>query len=602
MTVSKPIRDEGKISSGASKHILAPGEIRVISHRADKWDVEIFIKFEEISQDKLPDKLKFIKDQIAAKYGISPFSLKYHQLLEKEISHHGVLAHLVIERVTLDKGRPKFYFQSGISPSGMPYNDMVCYADLFLLDEFEKELTEERLKSLLKREEVKEECIDHKAVKDAVAQLKERGMSLQGVKAAEGKFPDSGRDAEVEFYFHAVPDRQNAGDYISSRKVEKGDLLCSKTPPCDGKEGGHTVRGRTIPPGKGLDIALEARKGAKLNMTLTESTAVERGLVVVRREERSFMTPAGEKVIPSKIIIRIDPLLVIQAGDDAVEITTRESVEIRGNLKIGSKIISSGEVHIDGDVEDSSNIHASDDIVVNGSVNGSSLTSGKNIIARNGINNSQLTASESVFVKGEAVKSNITGQKVVVDKMAGGQINAGQRIEAGELAKDEDGVSATLVVGMRQFLEKKITENNDFIEAAQTNLNKLRELFGDTIVNEVMPHNVQQMLLKFIAQLRHSGVEQVPQKKINSYKKLLTAIEPLKMIIDEKTLENIRIKRQMRRSGEGKSIVIVREKISAKTKINIDNVRTLVEPEAGPIKLTAKDKKILKDIYEPDSE
>lgn len=592
---------ESQSASGSGRTDSTPVKIKIISHKGNRWNIEISITFDEISQEELPKKLKSIKEYIAGKYNVNPYSLKYQQLVEREITDKGVLAHLVIERVMLEKGRPRFYFQAGISPSGMPYNDMVCYADLYLLDEFEKELTEERVISLLKREGVKNDFIDRQAISDTIKSLKEKGHPLDGVKLCKGRFPDSGTDAVVEFYFHAVPDKEHIGDYISSRKVEKGDILCSKIEPKAGREPGFTVKGKKIPPGKGLDFALEAKKGIRLNMAGTETSATENGLVVVRREERSFMTPAGEKIIPSKIILRIDPMLVIESSDDMVEITTRDSVDIRGNLKMGSRVVSAGEVHVEGNIENNSNILASDDIIIGGEINGSTLSSGKNIVAHNNINKSRLTSNDSVMIKGNAVESEIASRKVVVNKIKGGHAYAGELIETNEIGSDEKGISATLFIGMKQFYQKKIKENNEFIEDAANNLQKLKALFSDYIVKEVMPHNVQQMLLKYLSQLKRDGLEYIPPKKILSYKRLLSAIEPLRRIIHEKDLENIKLKRQLRISSSRKSLIIVKEKITARTKVVMDGIKTTVEPEKRPVKLSVKDKKILKDIYDPEA-
>ena len=564
-------------------------DIKILSHTYDDWEIELFIPFDQVSDDKLPEKLKQVKELISQKYNLPIHALQYQNLIQKDISKKGIITHLRIKRISLDKGKPRFSFQSGISPSGIPYNDMACYADLFPLDEFDRELSASRITSLMTAESVVKDLILKEVVENAVTELQEKSKPLLGIMLAAGKFPDSGEDAEIEFYFHAQPSPENAEEYISSRKVKRGDIICSKNPPTQGKLAGLTTRGRIIPPRKGLDITLEPGKNVRINMEHTSLFADQDGLVVIRRVERSFMTPAGEKVIPSKILARVDPMMVIEVKDEKVEITTKESVEVHGNLKMGSRIISSGEIHIEGNVDENSNIHAADDIVVSGEVTQSHLSSDKNIVAQNNVNSSSVSARGNVIIHGAATKSTVVGQQVHIDQIKGGRIIAGRSLSVHELGADEEGISATICVATVDFLQQKIEENDGFLKAAKTNLEKLTMLFGEQIVNEVIPQNVQQMLLKFLSVLRREGGQFIPHGQVASYKRLLNSIEPLRKLIREKDLENIRLRRQIRRSSKERKLVIVKERVTARTKINIDNKIRIIEPQTGPLELTDQD-------------
>ena len=579
-----------KISSDKSTpsqiNELRWSNIKVISHTYEDWEIELCLNYDEVTDEVLPNKLKYVKDLISKKYNLPIYALQYQSLSRKEITDKGIIIHLRIKRITLDKGKPKFSFQSGISPSGIPYNDMACYADLYLLDEFDRELTESRIYSLLASEYVVKELIDEEAVQQAIRELKSKTKPLLGIRVAQGIFPDSGEDAEVEFYFHAQPSSENVYEYISSRKVKQGDILCSKSPPTEGKKTGLTARGRIIQPRKGLDINLQSGKNVRINIEETSLYAEEEGLVIVRREERSFMTPAGEKVIPSKIIARVDPLKVIEAGEEAVEITTKESLEIKGNLKMGSRIISSGEIHVNGNIEENSNIHAADDIIINGSVKNGNLSSDKNVITRYDVKGGKILAGRNVVISGTADNATVVGKQVHIDRIKGGRIVAGKSLTALEIGADEKGISATICVATRDFLKSKIEENERFLKTAKINMEKLTALFSEQIVNEVIPHNVQQMLLKFLSTLRKEGGRHIPQHNVATYKKLLNSIEPLRRLIQEKELENFRLTRQIRRSSKEKKLVIVKERITAKTKINIDDKIHIIEPRTGEFKIS----------------
>lgn len=558
-------------------------DVKVVSRSYEDWEVELFLPLDQISEEILPLKLKKLKKLLSKKYNVPLHDLQYNNILHKEITDDGILTHLRISRISLEKGKPKFSFQSGISSAGIPYSDMACYVDLYSLDEFERSTTPDRVVMLMKSEGVIEELIDRKAIHDAVIELQETGKPVLGVKAAQGRFPDAGLDAEVEFYFHAQPSSENMSEYISSRKVCRHDLLCNKTSPTEGKTAGLSVRGRTIRAKRGFDITLEARKNVRPDMSHEKMFADADGLVIVRREERTFIAPAGQKVVPSKVIVRIDPLMIIEAeSDKEIDITTRDSVEIRGNLKIGSRIISSGEVHIDGNVSSGSMVHAADDLFVSGSVQSGALSSDKNIISSGDVRGSNISASGKVVINGTATDTSVIGLDVQINRIMGGNITAGTSLTVNELGAGEDGVSATICVATRDFLQTKIDENNEFLAGASENLDKLRKLFGEDIINEVIPQNVQQQFLKFMSHLKGvTGNRQIPKKTVLMYKKLLHSIEPLRRLISEKELENLKLEKQIRQSSTERKIVIVKEKITAKTKVVMSGKSKILNPAKG---------------------
>jgi uncharacterized protein (DUF342 family) len=582
-------------SEGTKIRKLSWEDVRIISHTFDDWEVELYIPFDQVSEEKLPEKLKHIKELISEKYDLPVYSLQYQSLIQKDVTDYGVFTLLRMKRVALDRSKPKLTFHSAMSPSGFLYSDMVCTVDLFLLDEFEHELTDDRVWSLLEMEGVKSEFVDRKAISQAIAKVKEESRPFLGSKIAQGKFPDTGLDAEVEFYFHAQPSLGNLDEYVSSRKVNKDDLLCSKILPQKGKYSGMSLHGKEIPPRQGLDLKLIGGKNTRVSLDGAKIFSEIYGLAVIRREERSFMTPRGEKIVPSAITVRVDPILVIDAGEEAVEITTNDSVEVRGALKMGSRIISSGEVHIEGDVGEDSIIHATDDVVLEGQVKQGDVTSDRNIIARNGICGGKVSAGGNVVVAGVSNNATIVGKQVFIDKISGGKIIAGKSLTTNELGADEKGLSATICIATRDFLKNKIDENDDFLQSAKSNLEKMRAFFGEQIVEEVFSRNVQQMFLKFLSNLRREGKIYLSQNMLSNYKKLLTSVEPLKQLIREKGIENIAMSRQIRQSAKEKKLVIVREKVSARTKVVIDDTARIIEPQTGPLELSESDLKKLKE-------
>lgn len=600
---------DSSIDSGNPQRPVRPSQgnapttessIKILSHQGDIWDVELFFPLTDVSEEQLSVKLGEVKSLLEKQYDLSGSLLRYQKMLGSQVSSEGVHTRLRLEKAKIKSGRPEFSYESAISPAGEPYNEMSCYADLMFIDEFDKELTEERLLSLMKHNNIPQELIDFKTISTAIKVLHEKKTPLHGVRIAHGIFPEPGSDAEVEFYFHANPGKENINEYVSSKKVEKGDILCSKTPPVTGKREGLNVRGKVLKAGSGLDVQLVPGKNVICNSEGTTLTANLRGLVVVKREEKQFMTPKGLKIVPSNIEVRVDPLRVIEAGDEIIEITTDESVEIKGTLKMGSKIVTTGEVHIEGDVSEDAIIQASCDIVVSGMVMKGTLSSDRNVLVKNGITNGNITAGESIIVKGAVNKSNLTGRQIVADEINGGQIIAGEQVTVDRLGADEKGISATICVGMREFLDKKVSENNKFIEDTKKNFTRLKQFFGTEIVRETSSRNIQQMLLKFVSQMPKGEGSYISQQKVIAIKKLLSMIEPLRKVLKEKEIENIRLKRQIKRTSKEKKMVVVKEKVQARTKIQINNTVRTIKPQPGPLKLSEEDLKDLDGIYETD--
>lgn len=574
--------------------------IRIVSQSHDFWEVELFFPFVEVTEAQLSEKLKELKSLLSKQLDLARYDLRYQKLVNSKVTDAGVYTLLRLERVLIRKGKPSLTFQSERSPEGIPYDDMACYAELFYQDEFEKPLTEQRILIILKQHDIPLELIDKKAIQKAVGDLMSKSVPLVEVRLARGIFPEQGKDAEVEFYFHANPGKDNLNEYISSRKVEKGDMLCTRIPPKPGEKEGISVKGKRLPPGKGLDIRLVTGKNVRANIEGTSLTAEVKGLVVVKREEKSFMTPMGLKVVPSKITLRVDPLLVIEAGDKAVEITTNESVEIVGKLKMGSRIVSSGEVHIEGDILNDSIIQASHDIVVSGSVLNGDLSSDKNIIARGDVKGGRIAAGDNIVIEGKASNAVIIGKDVYVNEVESGEVYAGKQVAVNELGSEEAGISATICVGMREFLDKKVEGNQKFIDETMRNLNKLKGFFGDEIIRNVRGQNVQQMLLKFLSQIPRGAEANFSPSKIRALKQLLTNIEPLRNILQEKKVENISLKRQIQRGSKGKKMIIVKEKVKAKALLTINKTTRTIGPQPGPLEFDEETLKSLRGIYDPD--
>lgn len=573
-------------------------DIRIIKESFDSWEVEVFFKKAAVTEDLLSKILKKVKKFLTDNCDVDEDSVRYKKMTGNRKTQDGMLISLLMERVALYNMPSELSIQPMLSEDGIPYAEMACFGNLKCEDEFGNKLSAERLLALIKKKGVQQEYIEIKAVEEAISELAKTNKPIENIRLAQGIFPEKGKDAIIEYYFQAVPAEYNFQEYINSRKVENGYLLCSKIPPVPGNKSGKTVRSRDIPPVKGLDVLLEAGKNVSIDSKRTQLTATANGIILVAREEKPLVTPFGLKTIPTKITVAVDTLETIEVSDKIEDIKTSGSVAILGTLAEGSTIISGGEVHIDGNISENSFIQATHNVIINGMVWKGGVSSDKNIIAIGKVIDGKLSAGENVIVKGNINNSTVYGKDIFAENINGGTVYAGNQLVAATLGTDIDGNAAKICVGMKEFLNKKIQDNKKLTTLLMENLHKVTAIFGDDIVREVRDDNLQMMLFKFIAQKKGLRESELDKKAMESHKKLLSGIVPLRTILHEKKKENSRLNALAKSITNEKKMLIIKEKVTARTIVSINNIKKVIKPQPGPLKLTEEELMDLDGIYE----
>ena len=587
-----------KEPKSSQKNTDQEGDIHIIKEMYDSWEIEVLIKKSEGTEDFLPKILKKAKKFLIKKYSIDDQLIRYKKMTGNRKVTEGLFVSLIMERVSISKMPSRITIQSMLSEDGIPYNEMGCFGDLKLQDEFGNILSAERLAAMTLKKGVKQEFINMQAIADTITKLTKEGKPLENCLLAEGTFPDPGTNAVVEFYFHVSPDDDNFYEYLNSRKIDSGFLLCTKTPARPGTKKGMTVLGREIPPGKGLDVSLIAGKNVSLSTNGAQLVSEIDGLALLSREERPLVTPSGIKLVPSKIEISVDTIKTYEASEIEGGLSTSGSIAILGTLSAGSVIMSGGEVHIDGDVSENAFIQATHNVFVNGMVWKGGISSGKNIITTGKVIDGELSAGEKIIVKGNINNSLVTAKEVSAAKINGGNIVAGNQVIADAVGADIEGNIASICIGMKEFYEKKIRDNEKLIDKITNSLSQLTAIFGEEIIREIREDNLQQMLFKFIS-LKKGQVSADKSKKVmESHRKLLLGIVPLRTILFEKIEDNKRIKSLAERITSDKKMLIVKEKLTAKAMISINNSDKLLRPQPGPLELNETELMDLEGIYE----
>lgn len=194
---------------------------------------------------------------------------------------------------------------------------------------------------------------------------------------AQGEDPVTGQDTQFKAIVATVRERKpfiNEDGSVDYRElgdimtVHKGDLLCERIPPVEGKSGCN-VLGKTILPTSGLNLAF----------------SVDKNSVYINPENPNQLLAAiTGQPIPVENGVMVSPVLTL----DKVDLES-------GNIRFDGTVI------VKGDVLESMKVYALIDIIIEGNVINSKVECMGNLIVKGGVTgNSQLIAGGEISVKG----------------------------------------------------------------------------------------------------------------------------------------------------------------------------------------------------------
>ena len=229
------------------------------------------------------------------------------------------------------------------------------------------------------------------------AYLKNIESKTEALKIAEGKPPESGKDAYIKYCFETDPLKVGAikkGGAIDFKDrgdiphVKEGDVLVEKIPVIEGIPG-KDVYGSSIPPEKSYDIKLNRGKGTKISDDRLKVIAKIDGIPEISAMGKVFVSP--------RLKISGDVGLKTGHVDFEVKIEVGQSIQngfrVKGN-SLTSKEILKAEIDMTGD------------IVVYGGIMGATIKTGGNIRARY-IRDSRIEAYGDVVIEKELIDSKV---------------------------------------------------------------------------------------------------------------------------------------------------------------------------------------------------
>ncbi|KPL08003.1 hypothetical protein AMJ86_02280 [bacterium SM23_57] len=562
----------------------------IVARGLDNWKVLIQLGFDELLNNRiLLAKLFEVKKHLSEEEGIPLALLSYDGIVERRQLDSEMYVTVRMIRLPLEKGEPTICFKEAVAEDGTPYSDMTAEIDIYPLDSLENIITLKKVLATIRQSGIADDMLNPWFIRQTVRQITDSMRSVKNIQIAEGTLPEVGQDAHVEFFFPAQPSEKDATEYYGSRRVKKGDLICRKTPVQVGKNPGKNVKGEVIPPLKGFDVKLKVQKGICLSSDELQAYAEEEGLVVIRWVEVEKNLPHGKKVIPAEVQLKVNPVLKIK-GQETVDLITSHAVEVEGNLKIGSRIITDGEVYISGSVEEGTTIKSLDDITVVGDVAGSDLSSDMNVITRGNVADSKIVAKENVIMGGEVRQAKVVGKNVTAKRILGSNVVSQHQLMVDALDDDENEVFSSITVGAREFLHSRYNENREFLEHAKANLERIIEIVGDEYSDSVTHSNIQQQWVRFCSEARKAK-RKYSRQQLTDLRTLFQNIPALRNIINEKEEENNKIEEHMKNSVDEEAVIVIRQRVGKHQKVTLGGITTTLERSEGETRISNKDKK-----------
>ncbi|MDD4837494.1 MAG: FapA family protein [Dethiosulfovibrio sp.] len=308
-------------------------------------------------------------------------------------------------------------------------------------------------------------------------------ISDQWIEVAHGAPPIDGKDSEVEYkveFGSAKPLDQGNDGKVDMKQlstvtvVRKGDLLVTRTPFTESHDG-ISVQGKTLKAKNGKDRKLPAGQGTVASEDETALYADQDGHLVIR---------GG--------VLDVLPVYVVPGDVDysVGNINFIGSVEVKGAVRDGFEIKTTGNVHVSGVIE-GARIETDGDLEIKVGVSagnkgllkiGGSLTAGY-------IDKANLEVGENIQVKDSIMHSDVSAGKNVASGIGGGKGQiVGGKIQAGVLVHcvtlgSQMGTKTEVHVGVSPQLANRkaelislVAENQEKLGQIDTNIGFLKKL------------------------------------------------------------------------------------------------------------------------------
>lgn len=313
--------------------------------------------------------------------------------------------------------------------------------------------------------------IKRKTIKQVLNEVASANKSVHDAVIAKGTVAERGEDARIELKFQsekiagAIDEQLGDIDFKERgtiQNVKAGDLLAVKVPPTPGKEG-VDVFGDIITAEPGMDKNLIAADNVAISDDALSLTSEIEGMVVLIQEGKIAVFKQYE--IPRDVDFSTGNL------------TMDGSLNIKGWIRSGFNVNTTGEIQVGGGVEDAI-VKAGTNICIKGGIIGSGqgrVHAGGNFTVRF-IENARVHADGNISVHDDIIRSTVSAKGSIIvtegkGRIRGGFIVAGKGAKVNEIGS-EGGVKTHVSVGMDFKFRKQL--NNIAKQLAEFTRNRAK--------------------------------------------------------------------------------------------------------------------------------
>jgi len=255
-------------------------------------------------------------------------------------------------------------------------------------------ITLDTIKKFLQRKEIEYGIVDDAQIEEY---LKNIDSKKEPLKIAEGKPPESGKDAYIKYCFETDPLKVGAiknGGAIDFKDrgdiphVKEGDVIVEKIPVLEGRPG-KDVYGSPIPPKKYYDTKLKNGKGTKISDDRLKIIAKIEGIPEISAMGKVYVSPQ----------LKISGDIGLKTGHVDFEGKIEVSQAIQNGFRVTGNSLTANEIL-------KAEIDMTGDIVVYGGIMGATIKTGGNIRAMH-IRDSRIEAYGDVVVEKELIDSKV---------------------------------------------------------------------------------------------------------------------------------------------------------------------------------------------------
>jgi uncharacterized protein (DUF342 family) len=375
------------------------------------------------------------------------------------------------------------------------------------------------IKDYLEEKGIKYGIVDDEKISDYLEN--KEGLDTP-LKVAEGKFPDTGTDASIKYYFDIDPLKigtvKNGGtidfkDRGDIPQVKKGDLLAEKIPAVEGAAG-HDVYGRYLTVSKPKDTTLRKGKGTSISEDKLKIFAETDGVPEISAVGKVYVSPkleisggVGLKTGHVDFDGKIDVIGAIQSG-----------YRVRGNSLKANEILKA-EIEMDGDIS------------VHGGIIGAKIKGGGSISAMY-VHESNIEVLGDVLVSKEIIDSKINTSGTCIAKngpILSSKVSAKKGIQAVQIGSE---ISKPCILSIGY--DEKVKEDIDAIKEIIP-LKKQEQTEFHRRIKEI--ENEPGIIEKVIADMA-----QIQDRAVVKRRKLSEEIDKIKETGDKARLEGAEVK------------------------------------------------------------